>query len=121
MTLRELQTIYRENCIHDGLLYDHQPRPGVHEAHLNALAAVQRAVESSCGEADQRDAARWRWLCSRINYRDETRRFATNETAPILETKVRVWSHETHDRVSDSITVSVDAAMSAQYDKEERK
>ena len=51
MTLRELQTIYRENCIHDGLLYDHQPRPGVHEAHLNALAAVQRAVESSCGEA----------------------------------------------------------------------
>ena len=59
MTIVELQTIYRENCIHDGILYDHQPRQGVHQAHLNALAAVQRAVEASLSDTVQQAPQRY--------------------------------------------------------------
>lgn len=44
-TIEQLQKIYEENNVHGGIRYVMHPRPGMHEAHLNALTAVAEAIE----------------------------------------------------------------------------
>ena len=44
-TIEQLQEIYAANTIHEGVHYQMQPRPGLHEAHLAGLRAVAEALE----------------------------------------------------------------------------
>ncbi len=73
------------------------------------------AVSATAPSRDAKDAARWRWLASRINYRDETRT-GSNPGPAEVTWHVRCWKHDSNDFVSDSITMTVDRGMAATDD-----
>lgn len=73
------------------------------------LVAMGRAekAEKSLAEA-KADAERYRWLRTRINYRDKVR-----GTAASVIYKERVWSHMSYDFDADTIDAAIDAARAA--------
>jgi hypothetical protein len=64
-------------------------------------------------ESLRRDAERYRWLRTRMTWRQEQRGMATNRTAPVISYAVRVWYHETSDQEHNTIDAAIDAAIEA--------
>lgn len=59
--------------------------------------SVQRRLDAqraSDETKDARDAARYRWLRDRINWRDGEMGMSTARTAPIITYKTRSWTHQ---------------------------
>jgi len=61
--------------------------------HWDAKREAELATLKARLAEAERDAARYRWLRTRINWRDVQHSFATNRTAPPLTTNVREWTH----------------------------
>lgn len=84
------------------------PNPCGNWMHVNQHRAIVAALvsERQASQDDAKDALRWRFIASRINYTD----LMLGEERGAFK-HVRVWSHQSNDRVSDSITACVDQAM----------
>jgi hypothetical protein len=65
----------------------------------------------------ERDAARYRWLRTRINYLDGTGGVSTARSAPILTYRYRNWTHTSYAFEHDTIDAYIDAALAADAGK----
>jgi len=79
------------------VLADREYHTVVLAADHDALLAARDAQVAEC----EKDAARYRWLRTRIGYSDET--FGT-----AVQYRARVWSHHSSDLVADTIDEAID-------------
>jgi hypothetical protein len=85
-------------------------------AHLMCAADLIEQQSARLQELEK-DAARYRWLRTRINYLDGTGGVSTARSAPILTYRYRNWTHTSYAFEHDTIDAYIDAALAADAGK----